>query len=123
MTILIIIFSALIFAAGIAILINPEIVFRYIRNNSENVELQILAVAVRLVLGALLIFQADASKYPILIGIIGWISITAALFLAVIGRQKFIRFMAWTLNFVNPFARVGGLFATVFGAFLIYAFV
>ena len=123
MTILIIIFSSLIFLAGVTIIINPEVVFGYLSNNSKKVELQILAVVVRLVLGALLISQADASKYPIVIEIIGWISIAAALFLAVIGRQKFIRFITLALKFVNPYGRIAGILTVAFGAFLIYAFV
>ncbi len=103
MTILIIIFSSFILATGIAVLINTEIVFRFTRNNSENVELQILAGAVRLVLGALLIFQADASKYPIVIEIIGWISIAAALLFAVFGRQKIHSVYGLDIKFCKPF--------------------
>jgi len=123
MTILIIILSALILVVGLAIILKPAVVFGIFRKNSEKIELQILAVVIRLALGALLVYQADASKYPIVIEVIGWILIVAAVFLTVIGRQKFIQFITWTLKFVKPFGRIGGYFAVVLGIFLIHAFI
>ena len=64
----------------------------------EKLELHILAVVIRLVLGGLLIYFAGASKYPLIIEIIGWISIVAAVFFAVIGRNNFKRLMSWALS-------------------------
>ncbi|MCK5707524.1 MAG: PigN domain-containing protein [Candidatus Aureabacteria bacterium] len=123
MTILIIIFGALTLLAGIVIVINPEVIFGFLRNNFDKLELHILAVVVRLVLGVLLIYQSNVSKFPFVIEIIGWISIVAAIFLAVMGRRNFHRLMSWALSFVKPFGRVGGALAVAIGAFLIYAFV
>jgi len=123
MTIFIIIFGALTCLSGIVIFVNPEIVFGFLRKHSDKIELQILAIAIRLVLGAFLIYQSGASKYPFAIEIIGWLSIVAAVFFAVIGRNNFSRLMAWALSFVKTLGRVGGVFASVFGAFLIHAFV
>ena len=123
MTALIIIFGALNLVGGIVIVINPEVIFGYLRNNLDKLELHILAVGVRLILGVLLIYQSNVSKFPFVIEIIGWLSIVAAIFLAVIGRRNFNRLMSWALSFVKPFGRVGGVLAAAFGAFLIYAFV
>lgn len=123
MTVLIIIFGALNLLAGIVIVINPEVIFGFLRNNLDKLELHILAIIVRLVLGVLLIYQSNVSKFPFVIEIIGWLSIVAAIFLAVIGRRNFNRLMSWALSFVKPFGRVGGVLAAAFGAFLIYAFV
>ena len=123
MTLFIIIFGTLTCLAGIVIIVNPEIVFGFLRKYSDNIELHISAVAIRLVLGALLIYQSGASKYPLVIEIIGWLSIVAAVFLAVIGRNKFSRLMAWALSHVKTLGRVGGIIASAFGAFLIHAFV
>jgi len=123
MPLLIIIFGALIFLAGIVLLVNPEIVFGFLRNNANKIELHILAVVVRLVLGALLIYHSEESKYPFVIEIIGWLSIVAAVFLTAIGRNKFSGFMVWVLSFVKPFGRIGGVLTAAFGSFLIYAFV
>jgi len=59
MTVLIIIFGALTLLAGIVILINPEVIFDFLRNNLDKLVLHILAVVIRLVIGALLIYQSD----------------------------------------------------------------
>jgi len=123
MTLLIIIFGALTLLAGIVIVINPEVIFGFLRNNLDKLVLHILAVVVRLVLGALLIYQSNISKFPFVIEVIGWLSIVAAIFLAVMGRRNFNRLMSWALSLSKPFSRVGGILAVAFGAFLIYAFV
>ena len=123
MIVLIIIFGALTLLAGIVIVINPEVIFGFLRNNLDKLVVHILAVLVRLVLGVFLIYQSNVSKFPFVIEIIGWLSIVAAIFLAVMGRRNFNRLMSWALSFVKPFGRVGGVLAAAFGAFLIYAFV
>lgn len=123
MTVLIIIFGALTLLAGIVIVINPEVIFGFLRNNLDKLSLHILAVVVRLVLGALLIYQSNISKFPFVIEVIGWLSIVATIFLAVMGRRNFNRLMSWALSLSKPFGRVGGVLAVAFGAFLIYAFV
>ena len=123
MTVFIIIFGTLTCLAGIVIFVNPEIVFGFLRKHSAKIELQILAIAIRLILGTFLIYQSGASKYPFVIEIIVWLSIVAAVFFAVIGRNNFSRLMAWALSLVKTLGRVGGVFASAFGAFLIHAFV
>jgi hypothetical protein len=123
MTILIIIFGVLTLLAGIVIVINPEVIFGFLRNNFDKLSLHILAVVVRLVLGALLIYLSDISKFPFVIEIIGWLSLVAAIFFVVIGRNNFKRLMLWALSLSKSLGRVGGIIALCFGAFLIYAFV
>jgi len=123
MTILIIIFGVLTLLAGIIIIVNPENIFGLLSKHSEKLEMQILAIVVRLVLGVLLIYQSGASKYPLVIEIIGWLSIVAAVFFAVIGRNNFKRLISWALSLAKPLGRVGGFVAVCFGTFLVYAFV
>ena len=81
------------------------------------------AIGVRAVLGLVLIQQAMNSKFPLVIEILGWISLAAAVILAVLGRRRFTRLMLWIIGKARPFAPVGGAFAVLFGAFLVYAFV
>lgn len=119
----IIVFGMLTCLAGIVILFNPEIVFAYLRKNTDKIGLHLAAVVLRLMLGVLLVNQSAASKYPLIIEIIGWLSIVAAICFAVIGRDKFIRLMGWALSQVKTLGRVGGVIATGFGIFLMYAFV
>lgn len=123
MTVFIIFFGALTCLAGIVILTSPEIVFGFLRKHSEKIELQTLAITIRLVLGVFLIIQSGVSKYPFVIEIIGWLSIIAAVFFAVIGRNNYNRLMNWALSQVKTWGRIGGIFASVFGAFLIHAFI
>ena len=123
MYVFIILFGALTFLAGIVIVINPETIFGYLRKNIDKLGLHILASVLRVVLGVLLISQSNVSKFPLVIEIMGWLSIIAAILLAVIGRRNFNRLMSWALSFVKTFGRVGGVLAMAFGAFLIYAFV
>lgn len=123
MTLLIILFGALTLSAGIIIIINPEIIFSYLRKNLDKLSLHILAVTVRLIIGVLLISQANVSTFPLTIEILGWLSIAAATIFALIGRRNFKRLMSCALSLLKPFGRIGGIFAAAFGAFLIYAFV
>jgi hypothetical protein len=95
MSVLIIIFGALTLLAGIVIVINPEIIFGVLIKHRDKLELHILAIVVRLMLGGLLIYQSSASKFPFAVEIIGWLSVVAAIFLAVIGRRKFKNLMSW----------------------------
>lgn len=123
MTILVILFAVLTLAAGLVISINPEYVFGFLRNHFERIELYILAIGVRLLLGVLLIYLSGVSRFPLAIEIIGWISIIAALVFLVIGRARFNKLMSWVLSLVKPLGRVGGVIAMAFGVFLVYAFV
>ena len=123
MTALIITFGALTLLAGVVIVINPEIIFGYLRRNLDKLAIHILAVVVRLIIGALLVTQSGLSKYPLIVELLGWLSIVAALSLAVMGRHNFHRIMSWALTVLKPFSRAGGFLAATFGGFLIYAFV
>lgn len=120
---LIIIFGALTLLTGIAILVNPEIVFGFIRKHIEKTGLQVLAIVVRLVIGILLVQQSAASRYPLAMEIIGWLAIVAAVIFTVVGRKNFKRLMSWALSLTKTYGRIGGFIAAGFGAFLIYAFV
>ncbi|MCP4046894.1 MAG: hypothetical protein GY732_13015 [Gammaproteobacteria bacterium] len=123
MTLFIIIFGALVCLAGLVILVKPELVFGLLRKNADKIGLHVLAVVVRLVLGTFLVLQAGISKYPHVIEFIGWLSIIAAIILAVIGRNNFSKLMAWALSKVKTLRHLGGLLAMALGAFLVYAFI
>ena len=123
MSILIISFGILMLMAGIVLITNPETIFKVLRENSYKLWLYISAVVVRLLLGALLIYQAGVSKFPVIIEVIGWAAIFAAIVLTVIGRKNFERLISWVLSLVKPLGRIGGILALCFGSFLVYAFV
>lgn len=107
---------------GVAIVINPELIFGRLKDSIEHFGLHLAAVIVRLVLGGLLIVTAGDSKFPMIIEVLGWLSIIAATVLAFIGRDRFKALMNWALSLANPMGRFGGIFAFLFGAFLFYAY-
>ena len=123
MTALIILFAALMLLSGIVMLVKPALVFDFLKRQSDQPMIQILAVVIRLILGYLLVSQAAASRFPLTIEILGWIAIAAAIMLAVIGRERFKRLMRWAFSLAGSLGRFAGLLATAFGAFLIYAFI
>lgn len=120
---LLILLSTLILLSGLMLIINPVLIFGFLARESDKAGLHLFAVLVRLLLGALLLYFADASKFPLAIEIIGWISIIAAVAFVVMGRSNFKKLMKWALSFQNDYGRLGGFAAAVFGGFLIYAFV
>ncbi len=121
MNYVIILFGIAIIVAGTIILINPDTVFGLMRRNMDSFGLHVMAVVVRIILGAALIISAAASRYPTAISILGWISIAAATALGVMGRTNFRRLMAWALGLAPSFGRIGGFAAILFGGFLIHA--
>jgi len=121
MNYIIILFGIATIVAGAIIVINPGTVFGLLRKNLEALGLHVLAVVVRIILGAALIICAAGSKYPTAILILGWISIVAAAVLGIMGRTNFKRLMSWALNVAPSFGRLGGLLAILFGGFLIHA--
>ena len=68
------------------------------------------------------ILYADKSQFPVIITVLGWLSVAAAMTFVIIGRQKFLALMNWAFSFLKPYGRVGGIFAAAFGGFLVYAF-
>ena len=114
-------FGTLIFIAGIVLLLKPDTIPRLIRTHSRSISLYVFAIVIRLVLGIALITYADVSKYPIVLQIIGWISLLAALGLAIVGWTRFTRLISWILDFITPYERAGSILAILFGSFLVYA--
>lgn len=108
--------------AGIFILIKPAVIFDFLLGNIARTEIYIIAVVVRLAIGIILIVQSGHSKYPFGVEVLGWLFIIAAVCLAAIGRNRFIKLVSWALNTLKPFARLGGLVAILFGGFIIHAF-
>jgi len=52
--------------------------------------------------------------------IFGWLTISAALVLSVIGRENFKSLIKWTTKITPLFQRLMGFFAILFGCFFIY---
>lgn len=123
MNILIIIFGVLILLVGGVLIVNPQTIFNVLRDNADRLWLYIAAVAIRLLLGVLLVLQASVSKFPLTMEVLGWVAIIAAVVFVFIGRDNFKRLVSWAFTLVKPFGRIAGILGIFFGGFLIYAFV
>jgi len=121
MTYLIMIYGALTCIAGTAISIKPDALFGFIGARSESLGVHVLAIVVRLVLGAALIAGSDASKFPLTLQIIGWLTLAAAIVMALLGRTRFKALIAWAVSLSSIYKRMGGVIAILFGGFLFYA--
>jgi len=81
-----------------------------------------VAVIVRLVLGAALIIVAPASSFPVVFQVLGWVFIIAAVVIALAGRERLRRFIAWwSERFSMTAIRVWLLFGMAFGVFIVDA--
>ena len=122
MAVVIISIGAVILVVGVVLMINPGGFIDNLQSNLQHAWLHVVAVVVRIVLGLLLISQAGLSRFPLIIEILGWISLAAAALLLLIGRENFQRFVSRVISLVTPYARAGGAVTAAFGAFLVYAF-
>ncbi len=122
MVALIIFFGTLFLGAGLVIALIPERICGFLRKHVEGVLLHVLNVAARVVFGLSLLFQSNLSKFSLITDIIAWFCIAIALFLTVMGRERFKRSISWAITLIESNCRIAGSLVMTFGAFLIYAF-
>ena len=79
-----------------------------------------IGVGVRLIFGVLFIFAAPATRFPIFFQILGYLMIAAAVLIAVIGRERLGRFIAWWMKLPLLIVRLWLCAGLVFGAFILY---
>lgn len=120
MTILVAIFGALIAFIGALGILSPD-KFRGLLRQWPSRSRFWFAVLIRLVIGALFLWLADDLRYPLVMKIIGGISIVAALGILVMGRESLDRLVAWWLGRGDGLLRFSMLFAMLFGVFLVHA--
>lgn len=78
------------------------------------------AVVSRLALGLALILAADASRFPHVFTVVGWIAIVAAIGLLLVGRERLRRFIAWFDRCSPTLIRLWLLLGIGFGGLLVY---
>jgi hypothetical protein len=88
---------------------------------AETVWMQVLAAAVRIGMGVILVLYAAQSNFPLILQIIGWIAIAAGVVIALMPAAKFTRLINWAFERFSRYARIAAVFGVLFGAFLIYA--
>jgi len=87
----------------------------------DSFSLHFFAVLIRVILGVAFLLGASGSKYPLIFQIFGWLAISAAIVLSVIGREKFKSLIKWIIKIKPLFQRSMGFFAVLLGCFFIYA--
>ena len=78
------------------------------------------AIVIRVVLGALFLWVAPGCRLPVVVEVVGWFAIAAAVVLMFVGQRRLDAFIAWWLSRPH-LVRLAGLFAAPFGALLMYA--
>ena len=79
-----------------------------------------LAVVVRIALGVLILVAAETSRFPTVFFIIGWISIVAAIAIAIVGKERIGKVIGWGMQLPQLLMRMWCLFGVAFGLFLGY---
>ena len=121
MSVIVTLFGTAIGALGILGLIRPASLIRFVSAAWQLRTGFYLAIIVRLVLGVALIGAASGSRFPDALGILGIISIVAALVASSVGFERLRAFVRWWTARPSGFIRAWALVAAAFGVFLVYA--
>lgn len=122
MNLIIYLFAFFIAMAGIVLMLRPAVLMDFLESNSGKTWIYASAIAVRALLGWILIQQSTLSRFPLVIEVLGWLMTLAALFLLLLGHSRFMSLVRWLTSKLGHLSRLAGVFALVFGAFLVYAF-
>jgi hypothetical protein len=121
MKLIILLFGLVIAATGMLMLWKPAAMADFLRRHAGSTHLHQAAIGVRLVLGIVLIGYADQSRFPLLLGILGGLSIAAAVVIAVLPGHKFEQLVRWAIERFEGYMRPASIVVVVFGLILITA--
>lgn len=121
MSYIILLFGIVIVLLGVAIFVAPDSIFGLIIGHAESLGLHVLAVVGRFVMGIAFITYAGESHYPVAFQVLGWLTITVAIILGIMGRSRFKGLMTWGLSLAAPFGRFVGVVSILLGGFLMCA--
>ena len=121
MNVFVILFGLFIIVMAGFMALNPKRFTDIMLQFSDSVWMHVGAVAVRIVLGIVLILVADQSRFPMALHIIGWIAIVAGVMIALVPHAKFTQLIHWVFSKLARYTRIAAIFALLFGGFLIYA--
>ena len=119
MTLVVAAFGALFAVIGLVGLAQPDR-FRSLFAGMDSQLRFILAIAIRVVMGALLWWLADDLRHPQVMRILAAIAIFAAVGLLLMGQGRLNKLVEWWLSRSDGLLRFSALFAAVFGAYLVY---
>ena len=119
MKIIITLVGVLICLAGLLILVSPQR-FRNTMSRFAGQPRFLFAVIARILIGAILLYEASNLRFTLAMQIIGGISILAAVALLLMGQERMDRIIDWFMPLSDEVFRIMSVFAFAFGTFLIY---
>ena len=72
-------------------------------------------------MGVIFLISAPSCRLPVVVEVIGILSLIAAAAIVVIGRTRLDSFLAWWLGRPQPFIRISSIGAIGFGGLLIFS--
>ena len=123
MRLIIVLFGLAIAGTGLLMFARSGSLLGFLERNAGSAYIQQLAIGVRLVLGIVLIEYAEHSRFPLALTILGGVSITAAVFIAVLPQQRFERIVRWAVARFRDYAKPASALVVLFGLFLVVAVV
>lgn len=119
MTLLVAAFGAFFVVVGLVGLVQPDR-FRSLFAGMDSQLRFILAIAIRVIMGALLWWLADDLRHPQVMRIIAAIAILAAVGILIMGQGRLDKLVVWWLSRSDGVLRLSALFAGAFGAYFVY---
>lgn len=119
MTWFVAVLGLLIVLLGLVGLVQPAR-FRAMFTTMDSQTRFILAIVIRLAMGALLWWLADELRHPQVMRIIAVIAVVAAVGILVMGRKRLDSLVDWWLGKSDSVLRISALFAATFGGYLVF---
>ena len=119
MTLLVAAFGAPIFLLGIVGLLQPDR-FRTFLGGMDSQRRFVLAIAIRVVMGALLWWLAEDLRHTPVMRVLAVIAFFAAVGILLMGQGRLNKLVEWWLSRTDSLLRLSALFAAAFGAYLVY---
>ena len=104
---------------GLVGLVQPSR-FRTIFGSMESATRFVLAIVVRLGMGALLWWLADELRHPQVMRVLAVIAVLAAAGVLLMGRKRLDDLVDWWLSRSDSLLRVSALFVAAFGGYLVF---
>ena len=119
MTLLVAAFGAPICLLGIVGLVQPDRFRSYLGGMDSQLRF-VLAIAIRVFMGALLWWLAEDLRHTQVMRVLAAIAIFAAVGILIMGQGRLNKLVDWWLSLSDSLLRVSATFAAVFGAYLVY---
>ena len=120
MAIVVTLVGILLVAAGVVIAVAPKRFIDWISSLEPGVRFW-AAILVRVALGVWFLLAAPSCRLPVVVQVVGILSLIAAAAILLIGRTSLDAFMDWWLGLPQSLLRSWSVLAVGFGALLIYA--